>query len=55
MQGWRRAFEDLVGVVRTLDKFGVCYRMKYSGVRSLHFMIPFEALPKEFNGKPVSS
>ena len=55
IQGWRRAFEDLVGVVRTLDDFGVCYRIKYSGVRSLHLMIPFEALPKQFNGQPVFS
>jgi len=55
MQGWRRAFEDLVGVVRMLDDFGVCYRIKYSGVRSLHFMIPFEAFPKQFNGKSVLS
>lgn len=54
-QGWRRAFEDLVGVVSILDDFGVCYRIKYSGVRSLHFMIPFESLPKQFNGKPVIS
>ena len=54
-QGWRRAFEDLVGVVRMLDDFGVCYRIKYSGVRSLHFMIPFESLPKQFNGKSVLS
>ncbi len=53
MQGWRRSFEDLVGVVKLLDNFGVCYRIKYSGVRSLHFMIPFESFPKEFNGEPV--
>ncbi len=55
MQGWRRAFEDVVGVVRILDDFGVCYRIKYSGVRSLHLMIPFESLPKQFNGKTVLS
>jgi len=55
MQGWRRSFEDLCGVIKLLDDFGVCYRTKYSGVRSLHFMIPFEALPKQFNGKPVLS
>lgn len=53
MQGWRRSFEDLVGVVKLLDSFGVCCRIKYSGVRSLHLMIPFEAFPKEFNGEPV--
>ena len=53
MQGWRRSFEDLYGVIQLLDDFGVCYRMKYSGVRSLHFMIPFEAFPRQFNGEPV--
>jgi HEAT repeat protein len=53
MQGWRRSFEDLVGVVKLLDSFGVCYRIKYSGVRSLHLMIPFESFPREFNGEPV--
>ncbi len=55
MQGWRRSFEDLYGVIQLLDDFGVCYRMKYSGVRSLHFMIPFEAFPKQFNGESVLS
>lgn len=55
MQGWRRSFEDLCGVVRLLDDFDVCYRMKYSGVRSLHLMISSEALPKQFNGKPLLS
>ena len=55
LQGWRRAFEDLIGVIKLLDDFEVCYRIKYSGVRSLHFMIPFEALPKQFNGESVLS
>jgi len=55
VQGWRRAFEDLSGVIRLLDDFDVCYRIKYSGVRSLHFMLPFEVLPKQFLGKSVLS
>ena len=55
MQGWRRAFEDLCGVVKILDDFDVCYRMKYSGVRSLHLMIPFESFPKQFNGESILS
>ena len=54
-QGWRRGFEELTGVIKLLDDFDVCYRIKYSGVRSLHFMIPFEALPKQFNGMSVLS
>ena len=53
LQGWRRAFEDLMGVIGLLDDYGVCYRIKYSGVRSLHFMIPFEAFPEQFEGSPI--
>ncbi|MBM3234762.1 HEAT repeat domain-containing protein [Candidatus Poribacteria bacterium] len=55
MQGWRRAFEDLCGVVKILDGFDVCYRIKYSGVRSLHLMIPFETFPQQFNGESILS
>jgi len=55
IQGWRRAFEDLCGVVKILDDFDVCYRIKYSGVRSLHLMIPFESFPKQFNGESILS
>ena len=51
--GWRRSFEELTGVMALLDDFQVCYRIKYSGVRSLHLIIPHEALPKQFMGKPV--
>jgi len=53
LQGWRRSFEALSGVIRLLDGFEVCYRLKYSGVRSLHLMIPWEALPRQFNGRPL--
>ena len=35
------------------EDFDVCYRIKYSGVRSLHLMIPFEAFPEEFEGKSI--
>jgi len=51
--GWRASFEALSGIIKLLNDFDVCYRIKYSGVRSLHLLIPFEALPKEFNGKSV--
>ena len=51
--GWRASFEALSGIIKLLNDFEVCYRIKYSGVRSLHLLIPFEALPKEFNGKSV--
>ena len=53
MRGWRRSFEDLIGAIRLLDDFGICYRIKYSGARSLHLMNPFEALPKQFRGESV--
>ncbi|MCZ6675986.1 MAG: hypothetical protein O7E52_01925, partial [Candidatus Poribacteria bacterium] len=53
LSGWRRSFEALSGVIRLLDDFEVCYRMKYSGVRSLHLIVPFEAFPKTFNGESL--
>ena len=51
--GWRHSFEALSGAIHLLDEFEVCYRLKYSGVRSLHLMIPFEALPEQFNGESL--
>ncbi len=54
-QGWRRSFEPLIGTIKLLDDFGVCYRIKYSGVRSLHLMISFEAFPKQFKGESILS
>jgi len=54
-EGWRRSFDVLIGVIKVLSDFDVCYRLKYSGVRSLHLMIPFEALPESFRGKPILS
>jgi len=54
-QGWRRCFEPLIGTIKLLDDFGVCYCMKYSGVRSLHLMIPFEVFPKQFKGESILS
>ncbi len=53
--GWRQAFEDLYGVIVLLNEFEVHYRIKFSGVRSLHFMIPFEAFPGQFNGESILS
>lgn len=51
--GWRQSFEDLVGVLAILNEFEVCYRIKFSGARSLHFMMPFESFPKQFNGESI--
>jgi HEAT repeat protein len=52
-RGWRKSFDDLYGAIEILDKFGVTYRIKFSGHRSLHFMIPWEAFPERFNGVSV--
>ena len=54
-EGWRRSFDMLIGVIEVLSHFDVCYRLKYSGVRSLHLMVPFEAFPRSFRGKPILS
>ena len=51
--GWREAFESQFRLLTLLTECKVCFRMKYSGVRSLHLMIPWEALPVEFRGKPI--
>ncbi len=52
-RGWRKSFDDLYGALKILDEFEVAYRIKFSGHRSLHFMIPWEAFPEYFNGKSV--
>jgi len=52
-RGWRKSFDDLYGALRILDEFQVVYRVKFSGHRSLHLMIPWEAFPGYFNGKSV--
>ena len=53
LAGWRRSFEEMTGLIRMLEEFEVCFRLKYSGVRSLHLVIPWEALPTEFKGRPL--
>lgn len=52
-RGWRKSFDDLYGALQILDEFQVVYRIKFSGHRSLHLMIPWEAFPGYFNGKSV--
>jgi HEAT repeat protein len=53
LAGWRRSFEEMTGLIRILEEFEVCFRLKYSGVRSLHLIIPWEALPVQFRGRPL--
>jgi len=52
-RGWRKSFDDLHGALQILDEFGVTYRIKFSGHRSLHLMIPWEAFPEYFNRASV--
>ncbi len=52
-RGWRRSFDDLYGALKILEEFQVAYRIKFSGHRSLHLMIPWETFPGYFNGKSV--
>ena len=54
LPGWRQSFDELCGVIRVLNEHEVFYRMKYSGARSLHIMIPFETLPKELDRRPIT-
>ena len=48
-RGWRKSFDDLYGALEILDRFRVAYRIKFSGHRSLHLMIPWEAFPEHFH------
>jgi len=51
--GWRRSFVDVRGVIEILSEFQVPHIAKFSGHRSLHVMIPREALPQEFEEVPI--
>lgn len=51
--GWRKSFVDIRGVVEILHDYELPFLMKFSGHRSLHLIIPREAFPEEFDGKPI--
>ena len=53
-QSWRQAFDSMAKALDVLDAHDVYYQIKFSGHRSLHLMIPAEALPRTFRGKPVN-
>jgi HEAT repeat protein len=53
--GWRRSFVDVRGAVEILHDYDVPFMVKFSGHRSLHLIIPHEAYPEEFDGKPINS
>jgi len=50
--GWRCSFGELRSGMAVLDDFGIHYRVKFSGHRSLHFCIPSEAMPDRFRAQP---
>jgi len=51
---WRRAFDDIIPALDALDAHGAYYRIKFSGHRSLHLLIPAEAFPRTFRGRPMN-
>jgi len=50
---WRDSFRDVGAIVSLMAQFGVRYRHKFSGHRSLHIVIPAESLPRGYRGKKV--
>ena len=50
--GWRQSFGELYSGIQVLDDFGIHYRSKFSGHRSLHFILPAEAMPESFRERP---
>jgi len=50
--GWRQSFGELYSGIQVLDDFGIYYRAKFSGHRSLHFTLPAESLPISFRERP---
>ena len=50
--GWRQSFGELYSGIQVLDDFGIYYRAKFSGHRSLHFILPAETMPENFRERP---
>jgi len=50
--GWRQSFGELYGGIQVLNDFGIHYRAKFSGHRSLHFILPAESMPESFRERP---
>jgi HEAT repeat protein len=48
---WRDSFRDMSAILDLMDRHGVRYRHKFSGHRSLHVVLPAEALPEGYRGK----
>jgi len=50
--GWCQSFSELYGGIQVLNDFGIHYRAKFSGHRSLHFILPAEAMPESLRERP---
>ena len=48
---WRESFRDVVAIIDLMDRYGICYRHKFSGHRSLHVLIPSEGFPAAGRGR----
>ncbi|MGC9349040.1 MAG: hypothetical protein ACP5JG_12925 [Anaerolineae bacterium] len=48
---WRDAFHDVNAVIELFERYDVHYQHKFSGHRSLHFVIPGDILPRGFRGQ----
>ena len=53
-KSWSEAFCEMAKAVDVLDSHGVFYRLKFSGHRSLHLLIPAESLPTTFRGRSIN-
>lgn len=51
---WNQAFANMAKALDVLDAHDVYYRIKFSGHRSLHLLIPAEAFPTTFRGKDIN-
>ena len=52
---WRQAFQAMAQAVQVLDRYGACYRLKFSGHRSVHLCIPAAALPATLFGRDINA
>jgi len=48
---WRESFRDVYAIVDLMDRYGILYRHKFSGHRSLHVFVPAELLPTAYRGR----
>ncbi|MFC1712131.1 HEAT repeat domain-containing protein [Candidatus Poribacteria bacterium] len=53
-RSWQQAFSEMSKTLDVLDAHDVFYRVKFSGHRSLHLMIPAESLPRDFRGGSIN-